>query len=172
MILQGLKPRIFDRLKPYVRKWMKELPSVLWVLHTTPGWATGQTPFSLVYRYEAMLPNEVEHKSFRVQQYSEEQSNDSRVNDMTKLEELREAVVIQLAKHPQVMRRYHAYNISSQSFKVGDFVLKEIQTTKDRHMISRIWVGPFQAHTYCKEREAPRFEIPRILNRYDYFICT
>jgi transposase InsO family protein len=29
MILQGLKPRIFDRLKPYVGKWFKELPSVL-----------------------------------------------------------------------------------------------------------------------------------------------
>jgi hypothetical protein len=29
MILQGLKLRIFDRLKPYAGKWVKELPSVL-----------------------------------------------------------------------------------------------------------------------------------------------
>jgi transposase InsO family protein len=29
MILQGLKPKIFDRLKLYVGKWVKELPSVL-----------------------------------------------------------------------------------------------------------------------------------------------
>jgi transposase InsO family protein len=29
MILRGLKPRIFDRLKPYAGKWVKELPSVL-----------------------------------------------------------------------------------------------------------------------------------------------
>jgi hypothetical protein len=29
MILQGLKPRIFDRLKPYAVKWVKELSSVL-----------------------------------------------------------------------------------------------------------------------------------------------
>jgi transposase InsO family protein len=35
MILQGLKPRIFDRLKPYARKWVKEWPSVLWGLRTT-----------------------------------------------------------------------------------------------------------------------------------------
>jgi IS30 family transposase len=35
MILQGLKPRIFDRLKPYTRKWVKELSSVLWALRTT-----------------------------------------------------------------------------------------------------------------------------------------
>jgi transposase InsO family protein len=64
MILQGLKPRIFDRLKPYVEKWVKELPSVLWALRTTPSRATGHTPFSLVYGSEAMLPTEVEYKSF------------------------------------------------------------------------------------------------------------
>jgi IS30 family transposase len=63
MILQGLKPRIFDRLNPYAGKWVKELPSVLWALHTTPSHTTGHTPFSLVYGSEAMLPTEVEHKS-------------------------------------------------------------------------------------------------------------
>jgi hypothetical protein len=66
MILQGPKPRIFDRLKPYNGKWVKELPLVLWALHTTLSHAMGRTPFSLVYGSEAMLPTEVEHKSFRV----------------------------------------------------------------------------------------------------------
>jgi transposase InsO family protein len=94
MILQGLKPRIFDRLKPYARKWVKELPSVLWALNTNPSRATGHTPFSLVYGSKAMLPTEVEHKSFRMQHFSEEQLDDSRVNDLTRLEELRETVVI------------------------------------------------------------------------------
>jgi hypothetical protein len=77
MILLGLKPRIFDRLKPYAKKWIKELPSVLCALCTTLSRATGQTLFSLVYGSKAMLPTEVEHKSFRVQQYSEEHYNDS-----------------------------------------------------------------------------------------------
>jgi IS30 family transposase len=63
MILQGLKTRIFDRLKPYTGKWIKELPLVLWALCTTSSRAMGHTPFSLVYGSEAMLPTEVEHKS-------------------------------------------------------------------------------------------------------------
>jgi hypothetical protein len=63
VILQGLKPRIFDRLKPYVRKQMKELSSILWALRMTLNRATGQTPFSLVYGSEATLPTEVDHKS-------------------------------------------------------------------------------------------------------------
>ena len=142
MILQGLKPRIFGRLKPYAGKWVKETPSVLWALRTTPSRATGQTPFSLVYGSEAMLPTEIEHKSLRVQNYSEAQSNDSRVDDLVKLEELREAAVIQSAKHQQAMRRYHACNISPRGFKVGDFVLRKIQTTKDRHKILMLLPKP------------------------------
>jgi hypothetical protein len=64
------------------------LPSVLWALRTTLSRATGQTPFSLVYGSEAMLPTEVELKSFRVQQFNAEQSDDPRIGDLTKLEEL------------------------------------------------------------------------------------
>jgi hypothetical protein len=52
------------------------------------------TPFSLVYESEVMLPTEVEHKSFRVQHFNEEQSDDSRVDDLTRLEELRETAII------------------------------------------------------------------------------
>jgi hypothetical protein len=64
MILQDLKTRIFNRLKPYAGKWVKELPSVLWALHKTPSHAMGHAPFLLAYGVEAMLPTVVEHKSF------------------------------------------------------------------------------------------------------------
>jgi hypothetical protein len=123
MIFQGLKPRIFDRLKPYAEKWVKELPSVLWALRMTSSCAMGHMPFLLVYGSEAMLPTMVEHKSFQVQQFSEERSDDSRVDDLTKLEELRETTIIQSAKHQQEMRRYRVHNISSCNFRVGDFIL-------------------------------------------------
>jgi hypothetical protein len=66
MILHRLKLRIFNRLKPYAEKWVKELPSVLWALRTTPSRATGHTPFSLVCESVVMLPTEVEHKSFHM----------------------------------------------------------------------------------------------------------
>jgi hypothetical protein len=118
-----MEARIFDRLKPYAGKWVKELPSVLWALHTTPSRAMGHTPISLVYRFEAMLTTEVEHKSFCVQHFIEKQSDDSRFGDLTRLEELRKTTVIQSAKHQQAMRRFHARNICSCSFQVGDFVL-------------------------------------------------
>jgi len=40
MILQGLKPRIYNRLKKFGKKWVEELSSVLWSLRTTPSRAT------------------------------------------------------------------------------------------------------------------------------------
>jgi transposase InsO family protein len=45
MILQGLKPKIFDKLNKSGRKWLQELPTVVWSLRTTPSRATGFTPF-------------------------------------------------------------------------------------------------------------------------------
>jgi transposase InsO family protein len=48
MVLQGIKARVFDRLQPYARRWVQELPSVLWSLRTTPSRATGQSSFFLV----------------------------------------------------------------------------------------------------------------------------
>jgi hypothetical protein len=57
MILQGLKPRIFDRLNKSGRKWLQELPSVVWSLRTTLSKATGFTPFFLIYGAEAVLPH-------------------------------------------------------------------------------------------------------------------
>jgi hypothetical protein len=63
MILQGLKPRIFDRLNKSGRKWLQELPSVIWNLSTTPSRATRFTLFFLVYGAEAILPTDLEYGS-------------------------------------------------------------------------------------------------------------
>jgi transposase InsO family protein len=65
MILQGLKPRIFDRLNKSSQKWLQELPTVVWSLRTTPSRATGFTPFFLVYGAEAILPTDLEYGSPR-----------------------------------------------------------------------------------------------------------
>jgi hypothetical protein len=42
------------------------------------------------------------------------------------------------------MRQYHTRNVSSHSFLVGDFILRKIQMTKDRHKLSPTWEGPYE----------------------------
>ncbi len=143
MVLQGIKARVFDRLHLYAGKWVEQLPSVLWSLRTTPSRATGQSPFFLVYGAEAMLPSEVEFESLRFRNFSEERYGEDWVDDINRLEEAREAALIQSARYLQGLRRYHNRNVRSRAFLVGDLVLRKIQTTRDRHKLSPLWEGPF-----------------------------
>ena len=52
-------------LNKFGKRWMKELPSVVWSLRTTPSRATGFTPFFLVYGAEAISPTDLEYGSPR-----------------------------------------------------------------------------------------------------------
>nr|ABA95990.1 retrotransposon protein, putative, unclassified [Oryza sativa Japonica Group] len=63
IVLQGIKTRVYDRLMSHDKKWVEELPSVLWVVRTTPTSSNKETPFFLVYGSEAMLPTELRHQS-------------------------------------------------------------------------------------------------------------
>ena len=44
-VLHGLETTTFDTLRKHGRRWIDELPVVLWYLRTTPNRATGKTPF-------------------------------------------------------------------------------------------------------------------------------
>ena len=61
-ILNGLKKRL-DGAKG---RWVEELPNVLWAYRTTPRRSMGETPFSMTYGAEAMIPTEVSLCSTRV----------------------------------------------------------------------------------------------------------
>ena len=74
MILQGLKLRIFNKLNKFGRRWLMELPSVMWSLRMTPSRATGFSPFFLVYSAEAILPTDLEYGSPRLRAYQEQQN--------------------------------------------------------------------------------------------------
>jgi transposase InsO family protein len=82
MILQGLKPRIFDQLNKSGRKWLQELPAVVRSLRTTPSRATGFTPFFLVHGTEAVLPTDLEYGSPRVQGYDEDTNQRAREDSL------------------------------------------------------------------------------------------
>ena len=69
MVLQELKPHIFDRLYKYVGRWVAEVPTILWSLRTTPNRSTGFTPFFLAYGAKAVLPSDLDHGAPRVKAF-------------------------------------------------------------------------------------------------------
>src|SRR6266540_237901 len=115
MVLQGIKTRVFDRFKPYAGKWVRELPSVLWALRTSPSRATSKSPFFLTYGSEAILPTELEFGSPRVRNFNEKKSEDSRLEDLDQLKEARDIATIQSAIYLQGLRRYHDRNVRDRA---------------------------------------------------------
>ena len=57
--------------------WLDELPSVLWVYRMTARTPTGETPFRLTYKADAIIPAEVGLISYRVQNYMEDKNEEA-----------------------------------------------------------------------------------------------
>ena len=99
MLLQGLKPRIFNWLNKFSARWVTELPAVLWSLRTTPSRATGYTPFFMVYGSEAVLPMDLDYGAPRIRAYDEQGAEASHEDAMDQLDEARDVALLCLAKY-------------------------------------------------------------------------
>jgi transposase InsO family protein len=143
MILQGFKPRIYNDLNKFGKRWMKELPSMVWSLRMTPSRATGFTPFFLVYGAEAILPTDLEYGSPRTRAYDDRSNQTSREDSLDQLEEARDMALLHSARYQQSLRRYHARGVRSRDLQVGDLVLRLRQDARGRHKLTPPWEGPF-----------------------------
>jgi hypothetical protein len=99
MLLQGLKPRIYNDLNKFGKRWMKELPSVVWSLRTTPSRATGFSSFFLVYGAEAILPTDLEYGSPRTRAYDDQSNQTSREDSLDQLEKARDVALLHSARY-------------------------------------------------------------------------
>jgi transposase InsO family protein len=119
MILQGLKPRILDRLNKSGRKWLQELPAIVWSLRTTPSRATGFTSFFLVYGVEAILPTDLEYGSPRVRGYDEGTNQRAHEDSLDQLDEARTVALMHFARYQQALRCYQARKVRRRDFSEG-----------------------------------------------------
>jgi transposase InsO family protein len=143
-VLRGLNTRTFDRLHKCGRRWVEELSAVLWSIRMTPSRATGQTPFSLVYGAEAVLPTELKYRSPRVLAFDEEDQDELRQDDATLLEEDRFRAAVRAARYQQALRRYHSRKVNARNLEEGDLVLHRIQSTKGQNKLTPKWEGPYR----------------------------
>ena len=66
----------------------------MWAYHTTPQSTTRETPFSLVYGSDAMIPVEIHESSPRFQNFVVEESNEERKVNLDLLDKVREVARI------------------------------------------------------------------------------
>ena len=61
--------RLKKRLDDAKGKWVEELSHVLWTYWTTPCRSTGETPFSMIYGAEAVIPLEAGFPTLRTSSF-------------------------------------------------------------------------------------------------------
>ena len=78
----------------------------MWAYHTTPQSTTRETPFSLVYGSNAMIPVEIQESSPRFHNFVAEESNEEKNGNLDLLEEVREEACIKA----EALKRRVEYN--------------------------------------------------------------
>ncbi|XP_070042991.1 uncharacterized protein [Nicotiana tomentosiformis] len=147
------KVRFLFILTNYFSKWVEAgkcpevLPGVLWAYRTTTKISTGETPFSVVYGTEALIPVEIGEPSMRYTHTSEETNEEElRVNlDLT--EERREATLIRMTAQKQMIEQYYNKKANLSYFKIGDFVLRKVfRSTKTANAgkLGPNWEDPYR----------------------------
>ncbi|XP_071699639.1 uncharacterized protein [Rutidosis leptorrhynchoides] len=96
---------IRKRLNEKRNGWVDELSNVLWADRTTFKKSTGETPFSLVYGSEAMIPAEFFIPSHRVANFDESANEDDICENLNFIEERRLMAAIREANNKQLIAK-------------------------------------------------------------------
>ena len=97
----------------------------MWAYRTTPCRSTGETPFSLTYEAEAVIPVEVNLCSARVDGFNPAYNEQMMLEQLDSLEEYREATTIRLAEYQQKLARRYNQDVRVREFGARDLVLRK-----------------------------------------------
>ena len=86
-------------MNQFGRRWVTDLPVVLWSLRTTPSRAIGYTPFFIVHDFEAILPTNLDYGAPRVRAYDEQGAKASLEDAMDQLNDARNVALLRSAKY-------------------------------------------------------------------------
>jgi hypothetical protein len=125
-----MKMRMFQDLEAKGKNWHKELPLVLWAIRININRATRDTPFSLVYGAEAVLPPEIYLKSARVAHFNPEDQTETRELDTNLLEERCNTTLSNVRKYQTTLKRYYNKSVVQRDLNIRDLVLKRISVPK------------------------------------------
>nr|XP_009786414.1 PREDICTED: uncharacterized protein LOC104234539 [Nicotiana sylvestris] len=128
-------------------KWFEELPSVLWAYRTMAKPSTGETPFSLVYELEALIPVEVGEPTLRYFRANKKANNKSMLINLELFDERRDLAHKRIATQKHRIERHYNRRANFRYFEVADLVLRKV-TQNTRELSARklgpTWQGPYR----------------------------
>ncbi|GJV09233.1 reverse transcriptase domain-containing protein [Tanacetum coccineum] len=139
---EGIKARLDERSKD----WIGELSHVLWEHRTMIKSSNGETPFSLTYDTEAVIPAEIGMPTLRTAEVDLIKNEEALEINLDLIEEKREQAAIQEAKSKAKMEKYYNSKVRGTSFRPGEMVYRrnDASHAKDGGKLRPKWEGPYE----------------------------
>ena len=90
---------------------MEELPHVLWIYRTTPHQSIRETPFSMTYGAEAVIPLETSFLMLRTSTFISSNNDELLGKSLDLIKERREKTIIQVAYYQQKLKQGYDANV-------------------------------------------------------------
>ena len=142
VILNRLKKRLDDAKG----KWVEELSHVLWTYRTTPRKSTRETPFSMTYGAEVVIPLENGFPTMKTRTFTLDGNDELLKKNLDLVEERRENAMVQLAYYQHKLKQGYDMNVKLRSLAPGDLVLRKVlENTKNPTWgkLGPNWEGPY-----------------------------
>ena len=122
--MNGLKKRLID-----ARKWVEELPHVLWTNRTMPRRPTGETHFSMTYGAKIVILLETGFPTLRTSIFTLDGNDELLKKSLDLIEERRKNAMVQLAYYQHKLKQGYDTNVKLRPLAPGDLVLRKVLGT-------------------------------------------
>ena len=139
--------RLKKRLDDAKRRWVEELPYVLWTYRTTPCRLTKKTPFSITYGVEAVIPLETGFPTLKISSFCPSSNNKLLEKSLDLIEERRERAMVQLAYYQHKLKQSYDAKAKLRPLVPGDLVLRKVLGTAKNPAWRKLgpnWEGPYR----------------------------
>ncbi|KAI5317785.1 hypothetical protein L3X38_037492 [Prunus dulcis] len=143
-IVKKLLKRQLDKAKG---AWPEKLPEALWAIRTSYRTSTGETPFSLAFGSEAVVPVEIDEPSYRTENFAPKPNEEAMSLSLDLLEEHRAHANLQNEAYKQRVAWYYDSRVRHRSFRIGGWVMRKVSlATKDatEGTLGPSWEGPYE----------------------------
>nr|GEV09836.1 reverse transcriptase domain-containing protein [Tanacetum cinerariifolium] len=138
-LMEGIKTRLGRERKG----WVDELPNVLWAYRTLLKTSNGETPYSLTFGSEAVIPVEIGMPIHRTTMIKEGDGNEEEMRlNLDLLTKRREAIAIREARYKMKIQQYYNKRVRPISFKVGEYVYRKNEASRVENLGPK-WEGPY-----------------------------
>ena len=108
---------------------MEELPHVLWTYRTMPRKSIGETPFSMTYGVEAVIPLKTGFPTLKTSSFSLSSNNNLLERSLDLIEERRESAMVQLAYYQHKLKQGYDAKVKLRPLVLGNLVLRKVLGT-------------------------------------------